>query len=618
MQLLRHRTRTMRTTIEMALLSVLLLFPLTALSALEKLDDAAMAEVSGAGIALGFEDFRWLTKPTSYFEQVGSDPGSSTEFQRGDMRWYGINISGAGTGGSHWDETGSNGFGTGCDASSLGCPRGGTIDHFAPYDNPYLVRAYSPEGFAYDGTEINGTSGNSKTIYEFLAPTQQPDYTMSFWGEIEAGATRNSSVEPLATNQGDLLKSQTIIRGNAANSKFRLFQFTKPGDETFAIMYHSYLQGDFRFSVAQHDGAGSDGIGEPVRFDANEGLHFKNVEAFVPLGQLYYQALIIDQADPADPATATLPNGDPLPLGNFTLEIPRIPKNLTVLNHFYSFATELQGDAFSAPIDGIKRSQLDREAYGVDGVHAGYTTARAAMLLSRYSNEMGKEPWELTATDLASTNYQDFVDAAVGVGNSLTIPRSYYETHGYSRWGDWSPCRGVGCPAVPITQPAERNAYNHTGDGMFFRACTGCDPIPAFAYMLTAVDVRRNPGDDETHNCPGAESGTCDGHPLHYPYNFKPRGKYTTGDGRDRYYRGAVSCTASNTADYGCGYGGSFDISAPTENLTTPDPSTYYGVKTATGATPQVINTDVVNIGDSRVEGLQMNYMKFTSYGVGN
>ena len=27
--------------------------------------------------------------------------------------------------------------------------------------------------------------------------------------------------------------------------------------------------------------------------------------------------------------------------------------------------------------------------------------------------------------------------------------------------------------------------------------------------------------------------------------------------------------------------------------------------------------TDVVNIGDSRIEGLQMNYMKFTSYGAG-
>lgn len=113
------------------------------LAALESLDEESLSQVTGTGLAIGFEDFRWLVKPTSYFEQVGSDPVGNTTLQRGDLRWYGVNISGAGAGGFHWDESGGN-FGTSCDASSLGCPRGGLISDFAPHDNPYLLRAFRP------------------------------------------------------------------------------------------------------------------------------------------------------------------------------------------------------------------------------------------------------------------------------------------------------------------------------------------------------------------------------------------------------------------------------------------------------------------------------------------
>jgi len=46
------------------------------------------------------------------------------------------------------------------------------------------------------------------------------------------------------------------------------------------------------------------------------------------------------------------------------------------------------------------------------------------------------------------------------------------------------------------------------------------------------------------------------------------------------------------------------------------NPSTLLGVP-GTNTLP-VIRTGVANLGDARAEGLQVNYMKFTSYGAGN
>lgn len=347
---------------------------------LQALDESEMSAAHGAGIAVALDNFRYLMAPTSYFEQVGISPsGACTStgntsgnfgcWRRGDLRWYGINISGAGAGGSHWNEGA-------CDASSLACPRGGQINWFSPFDNPYVMRAWSPRGMAWDGSLVNQDAANpDKTIYEFLAPTSQPDYTLSFWGEIEAGATRNSATQMLTAGQGinnssggGLLKSQTIIRGNAAGSVFRLFQHTEPGNETFGMMYHSYLRGDFRFSVAQAAGGATDVIGQAPVFEANEGLIFRNVEAFLPFGQLYYQSLVLGPVGTS---------------GDFYLQLTPIPNNPTVYNRFY----------------------------GLDaGDVRGFETAR-------------------TAT-------RDWQTACAG---GDTACQNYRLSHGYVRYGDWYP-----------------------------------------------------------------------------------------------------------------------------------------------------------------------------------
>jgi len=299
--------------------------PAVASAGLAPLSDDEMQDVSGAGIAVALDDFRFMAAPTSYFEQVGVAPtnacsgsgssaGNTHCWRRGDLRWFGVNISSASGSGSHWNE------GV-CSAGSLSCPRGGQISWFSPFDNPYLMRAASPLGIAYSGAIVNADTANpDKTIYEFLAPTSQPDYTFSFWGEIESGATRVSQSQTLSQGTGDVLKSQTIIRGNAAGSVFRIFRFTEPGNDTFGLFYHSRLQGDFRFSVAQGGALQSDTPGVPVPFDTQEGLHFYNVEAFLPFGQLYYQALTLDAIGTS---------------GNFSLTLNSVPNNAAVYSRFY-------------------------------------------------------------------------------------------------------------------------------------------------------------------------------------------------------------------------------------------------------------------------------------------
>jgi hypothetical protein len=299
---------------------------------MQSLDDTAMAAETGAGVAIAFDEFQFAMAPTSYFEQVGTAPtgggcvgtGSIASnikcWRRGDLRWYGINISGAAGTGYHWDDA------TSCAGNSLNCPRGGTIAHFSPFDNPYLIRAFSPAGFSYSGECINGASGGctapatpiSKAIYEFLAPTAQPNYTFSWWGEIEVGSTRNPVTQALATNAGRILKSQNIIRGNAAGSAFRLFQFTQTGNNTFAMLYHSRLRGDYRFSVNQ--AVANDVIGQPTVFANTEGLYFRTVDAFIPLGQLYYQALTLNAVGTG---------------GNFEIALTPIPDTAAVYNKHY-------------------------------------------------------------------------------------------------------------------------------------------------------------------------------------------------------------------------------------------------------------------------------------------
>lgn len=665
-----HNT-SLRIFVRLSLLAALLLPGFSA--ALQSLDDGEMSGVTGEGMAFAWTDFRMMFDPQSYLEQMGSPTsntctgtgdtnGNYNCWRRADLRWFGLNVSAAGTAvgqgltagawNTGWTTTGTEM--TQCanaGINGLGCARGGPIQYFAAPDNPYILRvndSYKGDGSAataigngvvtYQGNNSasnwlasDPNAGSAQTVLEFMAPASQTAsahgnaqdfYRLSFWGEIEAGR---------GAAGGGLLKSQTMIQGNAAGSVIRYFKFTQtatsPGqvqnfnpvlgctvnsttglcsstnsaaynNRTLAIQYDSYLRGDFRFSVAQTVSAQSDAIGVPVEFNSTEGMYFRNADVHVSLGQLFYQALIINT--PRNTSTnASITDG------NFTLEIPILPNTPAVYNRFYS----LTDYATSNPV-------------APNSYDDGYATSRAAYLYS------------LPVRGGSTAAYMPARTAAV-IANYTVPDLNYAKTHGYAHWGDWSTCGGVGC-SVPtanngLTNAVNgvgRNAWNSSGDGVFF---IGATDFNAYAYATGDVDVAAGNAYTSITYYKGTTDKTVDvrtnrvfdnGGDGYQSGSNRPNAIYTTGT--------FTSCTASSATDFStCGSGGSylgsvggFAKDTTQVNMVPAEQVWMNSTGTALSATNRpVMNVPAgtaLNLGDARIENIQLNYFRFTSYGATN
>ncbi|WP_303759895.1 hypothetical protein [Alcanivorax jadensis] len=470
----------------------------TAASALESLPDNALAAVTGEGIALVLEDFRFQMRNTGYIEQIGTDPGVGAGYQRGDLRWYGLTVSGAGgAGGLGWN-------GEACGHSL--CPLSLTGATIAPFDNPYLLRVFDKTGFDFQNTEV------TKTVLEMVGPTASDPYRWSFWGEIEAGksgATNNGLLQSQALINGrpvvdDTVRESTYVvtvedstttttvtctgtlfcraeytaetttttteetyvnnvlvstsapvtttttsSGSGNNgcggngdrtctttdntstqgptsvteetvrrgTLFRLFQNQDDADRSVGMTFNIALSGDFRFSLAQTAASG-DALGVVPEFDNGTGtgdapgLIFRNVNSWIPMGQLFYQSLILDDNVPGSGA-----GGD----GNFVIELTRLPNQANAYNDFYSLPG-LNGGTGEGCVD------------------------------ARYQG--------------ASCGYQ-----------RTERPSRYHETHGFIRWGDWYPGNGANCGAAGTLC----NSSAATDDGFIFIKATEASTFTATA-----------------------------------------------------------------------------------------------------------------------------------------
>lgn len=304
--------------------------------ALTELEDSALSKVQGAGLAIALEDFRYLMAPTSYIELTGSQ--ASPGFSRGDARYYGLSISsGGGSGIQQWSGD------QGCLGNDLGCPIGEPLEYWAAPSNPYVLRAYEyenniqPDGGGPPVLDYSG-SETPTTVFELIGPSKTDLWNWAFWGEIEVG--RQVTDATTGTNEG-LMQSQTFIKGRPTSlfappsnkgytqsenpsSPARLQLLQETEEQTFGIIYHSHLSGDFRFSVAQKSSS-PDSLGEVPTFDDQEGLYFSKVNAFLPLGQLAYQSITFDDIEGQE-------NGD------FVIELTKIPNTPAVYDDFYSLA----------------------------------------------------------------------------------------------------------------------------------------------------------------------------------------------------------------------------------------------------------------------------------------
>lgn len=408
-----------------------------AATALEALDDEGMSDVSGAGIAFAFDNFSFRMAPTSFIELTGSPmsatvgPGNNAAtaaayalgWRRGDLRYYGLSMTGnAATGGTDW-----YGAAGGCVAGTdgLGCPLGGAIKDFASVYNPYMARVFQYAGFSYEGTCLGTVAAGvcstvtpaSPTVYEFIGPSNGDSWRWSFWGQldIDNGGAGNR-----------YLHSQTIILGKNSTrdgkaTKLQLLQTptSVAGEQSLSLVYQSRLSGDFRFSVQKKTATATSPDLKYVvpDFNDSEGLYFKNVDAFLPLGNLNYQTLVF--------------RNTPTNNGNFIVELTPIPGTGGAASNIYNthYCGVSTGCTIAPQTGGVNS----------DSINAGLANCGTTKVFP--CRRVGA----FTTTDQVVTN-----------------PNA--DTHGYVRWG-LTDAQGGTAPIEGSTTDTSNGIYFKDGAG---------------------------------------------------------------------------------------------------------------------------------------------------------
>lgn len=564
--------------------------------AMQEMAEDDLRESSGAGLALPFENFRMQMAPTSFIELTGAAPGGGTTFLRGDVRYYGLAMSrGANSAGVIYNTDGRDSAGNSCTGGTygLGCAQTlAGIENFSNVDNPYLLRV-----FDYNKILPTGSTGDL-TVLEFIGPSNTDAFRWSFWGEIEAGRTvdvngaRTGATCTGATNDGCILQSQSIIlgkpvayqksytRAGTTNNPLLgpvLRMFQDPGTLSLGLNYASRLSGDFRFSVNKAAGVS---FGVAPDFTDEEGLYFRNVHAYLPLGQMHYQAITFN--DTQDNAGTVTTNG------NFVIELSSIPDVSGVYNDFYSLPDALEPTTQCNPA-----CQAERRGYN---------------------------------RTIASTNTR------------------YYETHGYVSWGDKFPTcppgttnclagtgvssqrfsgNGDGVPATVTIAARVINSTNFTGN-----LCTD-----AFGQAAACTEWSNETAPAVTVNTPtGRVSATgTKGDILaaggvsfvarsggswsvlnnqNLPQTTIPVVSSTTLQDDLDVMRARTNYSSCNIFGASCNR---LVLQSP------PDAAAIQGRANALFAYPAnynpLISVDAINLGSARFEGLQFNHLKITSLG---
>lgn len=458
--------------------------------ALEQLDDREMSGVNGSGIALAFDDFSSRFAPTSYIGLLGSDVGSATapyatphNWRRGDLYYYGLSMTGGSVGqGMDWYGTGQADGGCDPGTDGLGCPIGRIsgssqvegIKNWASVYNPYMIRVFQYAGYDYEGvcrgTEVSGKCSKvalsganaSPTYYEFLGPSKGDKWRWAFWGELLVnngglavganGATFdatgcNAATLSPAGNCAGILKSQTIILGNnftLDNQPTRLQIVQTPtgvaNEQSLSVVYQSRLSGDFRFSVAQKAGAAGDLHGVVPDFNDMEGLYFKNVDAFLALGQNNYQSVVFRNRGTT---------------GDFIVELTSIPNIANVSNTFYcgqnncsSFITNTIAEAKG----GVGLNGSDPTTGCVN--QSGAVVACSGATLRSTA---------VTSGTNCTTNWTSVCTTAENIINPANANP---DSHGYVYWGTPAETRS-GVAGVSAPGPTD------SSNGIYFRDTTG-------------------------------------------------------------------------------------------------------------------------------------------------
>lgn len=397
-------------------------------TALQELTDESLGSVTGEGVALAFDNFSFRMAPTSYIEMTGStvvntaatDDAYDRGWRRGDLRYYGLSFTNGSTAsGSDWFTAQTAGVVCTPGTDGLGCPLGSTaapgIKDFASVYNPYVIRVFQNAGYDYQGTcqgslLLNACSvvtAASPTVYEFIGPSKGDAWRWSFWGQLDVGATGAALAEM------GYLQSQSIILGknsttDGRSSKLQILQTPTnvAAEQSLSVVYQSRLSGNFRFSLAQKASVATEGRNVVPDFDDVEGLYFKNVDAFLPLGQLNYQTLVFRSA--------------PALNGNFIVELTPIPNIAAVYNSFYCATNTCTSATFNGGKPGSIGAFIT-----TDNVIASPNAETHGYV--RWGTTTGNAPTEGSTDTTNGIYFRNAAAAAVSPGVASNIGRARIE-----------------------------------------------------------------------------------------------------------------------------------------------------------------------------------------------
>ncbi len=297
---------------------------------------------------------------------------------------------------------------------SLPIAKGGA-QGYAEINNPFVlrVRSHDAVGLARDGdaTPNEWIPGQALTAIELVGATNSDYFRWAFWGEVDAvkdtfdpatdllkpGVVKDASLID-GTTAGRLTNQEIILGApvsrfrpdgkapagdgtgieiacttatgptNCSNYKvvgpvFRMYQSMGEGknDRTLGMLYHHRLSGSYRFSVNQKGSVTAAGGKEIPQFDGREGMYFTHVNAYLPMGQLHYQSLIV----------TGVVDGSGNYTGDFITETSLVPDDPAAYNDFYGFPgwgdnvptkTQLQTIAY-----GYERNQWSDRYYETHG-----------------------------------------------------------------------------------------------------------------------------------------------------------------------------------------------------------------------------------------------------------
>lgn len=323
-------------------LVVFMLLPALAGAGMVALEDEALSQLTGEGVAFLPENFQVAFNDLAYIQAIPTSlPISSNNVA--DLYWYGVQFTGANSAGAN----------TGNVTSRAGYTTA-TTNPWGSADNPWLLKVESPVALKYS-TSTSATTAVAYPVFNYYAPRalaadqfvggtagdgqyqsiNNGGLKYSFWGDVivRDRTTTGCASNPTTCAEVSRMQSQSIWNDFTMNgSRFSIFQNTY--DSSFGLSWINRLNSSttsvMRFSVAETTQAvGTPATAAPV-FSNSEGLFITDMDINMIVGVQHYQPVTLNNA--ADVNDAATPWDE---TRNLAIEVVRIPNSPSIYGAFY-------------------------------------------------------------------------------------------------------------------------------------------------------------------------------------------------------------------------------------------------------------------------------------------